>query len=51
MAVTDVIDSEDCNDEACIKKMGEMLDVDYTFFFSITATKMPGTFRQKNEIR
>ncbi len=34
----DRIASEECTEEACIKVMGELLDVDYTFTLSITAS-------------
>ena len=32
------VDSYDCDDDACIKKMGELLDVEYTFTFEVTKT-------------
>ena len=34
----DEMDSENCTQQACIKKMGRMLDVDYTFNFKIIDT-------------
>ena len=34
----DEMDSENCTQEACIKKMGRMLDVDYTFNLKIIDT-------------
>ena len=34
----DELDSENCTQQACIKKMGRMLDVDYTFNFKIIDT-------------
>ena len=34
----DEMDSENCTQEACIKKMGRMLDVEYTFNFKIIDT-------------
>lgn len=33
----DKISSENCTEEACIKQMGELLDVEYTFTFKIIA--------------
>ncbi len=34
----DRIASDECTEEACIKVMGELLDVDYTFTLSVTAS-------------
>ena len=34
----DEIDSENCSEQACIKKMGELLDVEYTFNLKIIDT-------------
>ena len=34
----DELDSENCTQQACIKKMGRMLDVDYTFNLKIIDT-------------
>ena len=36
--VADNIDSENCSDEACIKMMGDGLDVDYTLIFELVVT-------------
>ena len=32
------VDSSNCDDDACVKKMGELLDVEYTFTFEVTKT-------------
>jgi len=35
IAAGDLISSENCSEEECIKKMGELLDVEYTFKFEL----------------
>ena len=55
-SAVDELDSENCTQDACIKKMGELLDVDFTINFEIIATeqewningKRSGTFGLKN---
>ena len=37
--VSEEIDSENCSEEACIKKMGEVLDVDFTLIFEIIVSE------------
>ena len=43
----DVLDSEICTEEACIKKMGSMLDVDFIINFEIIATEQEWNIKGK----
>ena len=49
VSVSEEIDSENCSDEECIKKMGEKLDVDYTLIFEIIVSESEWSIMGKRQ--